>query len=198
MNNNYVNRMSGPVEIKNMTDSNLKIKLIDPDGSGGSSTNEEVSIEKNGNSLKFNNTDTMKVNTIDTNVDIMSILSNDIEKARFDKDGVLYLNGIQQTCSRTKKENIKDIDISLLDSVIDSIDIKSFDYKESNNNGISLIIEDCIENNIPYKEYLFKDNDSSLDVNSLLGLTIAVLKEEKRKRIDLEERLDKLERMISK
>lgn len=195
-NRNYVNRLSGPIEVKNASDDNLKIKLIDPDGHGNSGTQEEVSIEKSGTSLKVNNPTPMIVNTTGTNEDIIHF-GEDVA-ARIDHEGVIFTTGIQQTCSNKFKENIMDIDKDSLEQFIEAVDIKSFDYIDKKAKGISLIIEEAVESNIPYQDHLFNKDESgdysSLDVNSLLGMTLAVLKEERKKRMDLEERLLKLER----
>lgn len=201
----YVNRLAGPIEIKNRSDENLKIILIDPDGYGPEiKAEEEISIEKSTNSFKINTNYPFIVSSTNGDIAHFTTKTNNgteiVEtlKAKISANGVFYGSGFQQTSSRKYKENIEDIDIELLNEFFDNIEIKTFDYNHVSEKGISLIIEDCIEKGLPFQEYLFSDNNGelTLNINSLLGLAIAAIKEERNKRKELEKRIERLEKLV--
>jgi hypothetical protein len=54
-----------------------------------------------------------------------------------------------------------------LQKFIDLIEIKNFKYKENDQDGISLIIEDEINKNLPLKDILFKRDESGVAYTSL-------------------------------
>jgi hypothetical protein len=64
-------------------------------------------------------------------------------------------SGATEVSSAVVKKNIEDLDTEVLQDFFDTIDIKSFTYKEDDSAGISLIIEDEQADGIPYQDALF-------------------------------------------
>jgi hypothetical protein len=60
-----------------------------------------------------------------------------------------------EVSTRVVKKDIEELEINKLEDFISIVDIKKFTYKSDNSQGISLIIEDEQEENLPYAETLF-------------------------------------------
>jgi hypothetical protein len=78
-------------------------------------------------------------------------------------DGTFGISGSTTYSTKVIKKNIHDIDERMIDRFIDTVSIKQFNYKSNNNLGISLIIEDEIEKQLPFHRELFiRENEKTI------------------------------------
>jgi hypothetical protein len=78
-------------------------------------------------------------------------------------NGTLGISGSTTYSTKVIKKNIHDIDERMIDRFIDTVSIKQFNYKSNNNLGISLIIEDEIEKQLPFHRELFiRENEKTI------------------------------------
>jgi len=78
-------------------------------------------------------------------------------------NGTTGLSGSTTYSTKVIKKNIHDIDERMIDRFIDTVSIKQFNYKSNNNLGISLIIEDEIEKQLPFHRELFiRENEKTI------------------------------------
>jgi hypothetical protein len=78
-------------------------------------------------------------------------------------NGTSSISGSTTYSTKVIKKNIHDIDERMIDRFIDTVSIKQFNYKSNNNLGISLIIEDEIEKQLPFHRELFiRENEKTI------------------------------------
>jgi len=77
-------------------------------------------------------------------------------------NGLGSLDGATEYSTKIIKKDIKPISDADVIKFIETLDIKSFKYKSDNRPGVSLMIEDEISDNIPFKEELFHRMDEAL------------------------------------
>jgi hypothetical protein len=105
-------------------------------------------------------------------------------KVRWSIDGGSSMNNAQNGTgfgtvysSKIIKKDITSLNENDIQDFIDKIEIKQFKYKENNKLGISLIIEDEIDKNIPLQNVLFKRDESAGTIFTSLNAIPEHLKE---------------------
>lgn len=102
----------------------------------------------------------------------INLVVNGTGRVRWSINGGSTYTSAQQGTGTTWSSKIIKKDITSLSQTdiqgfIDKIEIKQFKYKENDKIGISLIVEDEIDKNIPLKDILFKRDESGITYTSL-------------------------------